>query len=459
MSLSSASQRLCACLPVILGAALAARAAEKPVPQVDPQAQKAIDAMGKYYAQLKGFKVSVDIALNVEQQGQRQTQAFAQKISAERPNKFSCVLESGRNGVTIISDGDEMALFVQSFNKYAVEKAPASWAGILENPIVLGSTGVGNASGVMAALFSDDPAKKLVERLDAVEYGGLVDLNGMKCHLIKATGEEMDWQLWIDAGKEPLIRQAIPDLAKVFERMAKTQGGKSPFANMKISNVVTYKDWEINPKFPADAFAIHVPDGATKVGSFMEIVTGGRKPAEPELHALVGKPAPPVELELLDGGKLDLASYKNKKVVILDFWATWCGPCVRAMPIIEKVAEKYKEQGVLLFAVNQQEKPDEIQAFLDEAKLKVTVALDKDGEVGEAYKAEAIPQTVLVGKDGSVQVVRVGLSPNLEAELAKDLEALLAGKNLATEALAAAKAKQQAAEKEAAKEDKPEEKK
>ncbi len=52
--------------------------------------------------------------------------------------------------------------------------------------------------------------------------------------------------------------------------------------------------------------------------------------------------------------------------MILDFWATWCGPCVRAMPIIDKVAEKYKDKGVLLFAVNIQEKPDEIEKFLEQ---------------------------------------------------------------------------------------------
>jgi thiol-disulfide isomerase/thioredoxin len=152
-----------------------------------------------------------------------------------------------------------------------------------------------------------------------------------------------------------------------------------------------------------------------------------------------------VKLELLDGGNLDLAGYKGKNVVILDFWATWCGPCTQAMPIIEKVAHEYQDKGVLLFAVNIQEQPDDVKKFLEEAELKVAVALDKDGTVGSAYKAEAIPQTVLVGKDGTVQVVRVGLSANLEEELSKDLDALVAGKDLASEALKVAKNKKDAA--------------
>ncbi len=176
----------------------------------------------------------------------------------------------------------------------------------------------------------------------------------------------------------------------------------------------------------------------TKVGSLMEMITG-RAVEKPQPHPLLGKPAPPIDLKLLGGGKLDLASLKGKKIVILDFWATWCGPCVQAMPIIDQVAAKFKDQGVELYAVNLQEMPDDIKAFLEETKLEVPVALDTDGEVAGAYLAEAIPQTVIVGKDGTVQVVTIGLLPNLEASLTKNLESLIAGKDLAAETLAAAK--------------------
>ncbi|MEX0678609.1 MAG: DUF2092 domain-containing protein [Pirellulales bacterium] len=409
--------------------------------KIDPEARKVVDAFGKYVAGLKGFRFTDNVALHVVQEGRQITQEFAKKFSVERPNRFSYSLDASQGGAQVVSDGKDLSVFIKGYDKYAVEEAPATLAGILKNQVVYGVLGVGNSSTVTAALLSDDPAAKLLEKTAAVEYGGLVELDGVKCHLLKAIAEDFDWNVWIDAGAQPLVRQFVPDLAKALAKLAQRTKQKSPLANMKITNTVTYKDWEIDPKFEPAAFAFNVPAGATKVDSVLEIVGAPPQPDEAQPHALLGKPAPAVELDLLGGGKLDLASYKEKNVVILDFWATWCGPCAQAMPIIEKVAEKYKDKGVLLFAVNLQEGEDDIRAFLEEAKLNLAVALDKEATVAQAYLANAIPQTVLVGKDGTVQVVKVGLSPNLAESLSEDLEALLAGKNLAAETLVEAKKK------------------
>ncbi|MGD9724663.1 MAG: DUF2092 domain-containing protein [Pirellulales bacterium] len=444
---------LAACSLFLLSwASLRSRPAAAAEAKVDAKAQKVIDDFSKYYAGLKGFSVKVDIDLAVEQQGKKQEVHFSQQLAAERPNKLSYVSDGAAGGgATIVSDGKDIAVYIKGFGKYAVEPAPESFDAVFKNPIVMGVLSMGNATPVTTSIVSADPAKKLVEMAESIEYGGLVDVDKTKCHLLKATGPQMDWQLWIDSGKQPLVRRFVPDLAKAFEKMAAQRGGNPQVAGLKVNNTVNYNEWQVDPKFPADAFAFKAPDDATKVDSLMEMITGGRKAVEPQPHALLGKPAPEVDLELLDGGKLNLASYKNKNVVILDFWATWCGPCVQAMPVIEKVAGKYRDKGVLLFAVNIQEMPDDIQKFLKEAELKVNVALDKDGDVARSFLANAIPQTVLVGKDGTVQVVKIGISPDLEDALSGDLESLLAGKDLAAAELAKAKARKDTAKKYTAK--------
>jgi len=409
--------------------------------EIDPKAKKVVDDWSKYLSALKGFQYSADVSFSVERGNQKQSQEFSTKLAAQRPNKLDYQLESQQGSATITSDGEQLEVYIAQMKRYGIEKAPATWAELQQVPLVAGPLGLGNAGAVIAALLSDKPGDKLLEKVSTLKYGGLVDVDGVKCHLLEATGQELDWKLWITSGKELAPRLFVPDLAKTMARMAAAQGGKNALADLKIKNEVAFKDWKGNPKFDEDTFAIKEPEGAERAKSLMDILAGTGQ-QDPGPHPLVGKPAPEVKLDLLDGGKLDLAELKGK-VVILDFWATWCGPCTQAMPIIDKVAEKYKDKGVLLYAVNLREDSDDIKKFLEQAELELPVALDKDGEVGTAYKADAIPQTVLVGKDGSVQVVRVGLSPNLEQELGDDLESLVAGKNLAAATLKAFQEKQQ----------------
>jgi len=126
-------------------------------------------------------------------------------------------------------------------------------------------------------------------------------------------------------------------------------------------------------------------------------------------------------------------------VVILDFWASWCPPCVRGLPVVTKAANEYKDKGVVFYAVNVREDRQTIGKFLDEKKLDCPVALDKDGKVGDLYGVEGIPQTVLIGKDGRVQSVHVGFAPQVEKTLREELDALVAGKDLGTEKQKSAK--------------------
>ena len=133
-----------------------------------------------------------------------------------------------------------------------------------------------------------------------------------------------------------------------------------------------------------------------------------------------------MKLELLAGGKFDLADHKGKHIVILDFWATWCGPCVQAMPILMKVAKKFEKQGVRLVGVNQGEDKKTAGDFLKAKGWEMTVVMDTDQSVARAYAVSGIPQTVIVGKDGIVKQVHVGLSPTLESALTAELEAIVA---------------------------------
>jgi thiol-disulfide isomerase/thioredoxin len=139
---------------------------------------------------------------------------------------------------------------------------------------------------------------------------------------------------------------------------------------------------------------------------------------------MVGKDAPDFQLDLLGGKKFHLADNKGK-VIVLDFWATWCGPCLQAMPQIDRATHDFADKGVQLIAVNLQETPAQITALLDRLKLNPTVALDRDGVVAARYGASAIPQTVIIDREGKVARLFIGAGPQFEAQLREALQSLM----------------------------------
>jgi thiol-disulfide isomerase/thioredoxin len=142
---------------------------------------------------------------------------------------------------------------------------------------------------------------------------------------------------------------------------------------------------------------------------------------------LVGQPAFAFNLDLLDGRQFRLADRKGK-VVVLDFWATWCGPCVQTMPLIDSVVREFAAGGVELIAINLEEQPEQVKSMLDRHKLKISVALDRDGVVSSKYNVTAIPQTVVVDRDGKIARLFVGGGPKSADSLRKALQELSAVK-------------------------------
>jgi thiol-disulfide isomerase/thioredoxin len=140
--------------------------------------------------------------------------------------------------------------------------------------------------------------------------------------------------------------------------------------------------------------------------------------------ALVGKLAPDFQLDLLDGTKFQLSAQRGK-IVVLDFWATWCGPCVRAMPLVEAAVGEFPKDQVRLIAVNLQEQPKQITTMLQRHKLDVTVALDVDGVAAERYEASSIPQTVIIDRDGKIARLYVGGDNDLGDNIRSALRGLI----------------------------------
>jgi len=120
----------------------------------------------------------------------------------------------------------------------------------------------------------------------------------------------------------------------------------------------------------------------------------------------VQRPAPDFSLPALNGGQIELAKFRGK-VVVLDFWATWCTGCLEALPHLQSIASDadMAQRGLVMLAVNEEEKPQIIRPLVDGMHFTLNIARDADGSEGRAYSVFSLPTTIVVGRDGMVKAV------------------------------------------------------
>ncbi|MBI3894207.1 MAG: TlpA family protein disulfide reductase [Candidatus Wallbacteria bacterium] len=141
--------------------------------------------------------------------------------------------------------------------------------------------------------------------------------------------------------------------------------------------------------------------------------------------AIVGKAAPAFAGHSLEGSEVSLVSLKGR-VVVLDFWATWCPPCRKAIPRIQSLSKRFSDRPVTVLGINmdQGKSPEAIRQFLSENSIAFGQVLD-GGPIAQKYGVQGIPCTVVIDKDGIVRQVHTGYSNDLEGVLADSVEKLL----------------------------------
>lgn len=151
---------------------------------------------------------------------------------------------------------------------------------------------------------------------------------------------------------------------------------------------------------------------------------GGQASATGVMTDWKGPPAaPPINLYTPDGEPFALSSLRGK-VVLVNFWATWCEPCVTEMPSLQRVRDKFAQNFEVL-GVNYQEGPARIKAFVDKSGITFPIVRDSDGAVAKAWGARIFPASYLVDRAGHVKHVLIGSADWTGLKLVSTLRALL----------------------------------
>lgn len=143
-----------------------------------------------------------------------------------------------------------------------------------------------------------------------------------------------------------------------------------------------------------------------------------------QAHAVnTGATAPDFSLPSLDGAsKVNLTDYKGK-VVYLDFWASWCGPCRVSFPILDQLSKELKASGFEVVGVNVDEKTQDATNFLKESPVSFTLAADPKASLPETYGVQGMPTSYLIDRQGKVRMVHSGFkkadADHLKAEIVK----------------------------------------
>ncbi|HEY0141796.1 MAG TPA: TlpA disulfide reductase family protein [Thermoanaerobaculia bacterium] len=139
----------------------------------------------------------------------------------------------------------------------------------------------------------------------------------------------------------------------------------------------------------------------------------------------VGSTMPAYSAVWLDGSKLDLATMRDK-VVLLNVWATWCGPCRYEIPELEMIHKKYEKRGFAVVGVSVDESgPQAVKEFIDEQKVTYPIALDPEGKLASIFQTSVLPTSVLIDRQGKILWKKYGAVEPNDTELIGAIEKAL----------------------------------
>ena len=385
--------------------------ATKPAIAIPADAQALLDDMGKAYHDLAHLQLAGTLRIDIQIEGEKPEQHDVKfTASFDAPNKFR---QDVPNEVLIGSTGTNVYSFKSKDKNYTLSPAPKDRAALSEYPPqVIEALTSQNLSLAMA--LSSDPGKELISDAASVSKAADTQIDGAGYPTLKIIQDDRTATLVALDASTHLIKEIRNDLTSVLKK-------RRPDLTSAVISIL-YPEVKTDAPETAVAYAWTPPAGAIDAATAAQARPGGAEISDGS--QLLNKPAPAFKVSTLEGNDFTLASEKGQ-VVILDFWATWCGPCRMGLPKLDAIYAAHKAQGLKVYAIDKGEDVPTITAFIKSTGLKVPVLLDSTEKVGESYGVEGIPFTVIIAPNGKVVKVFVGYSDKESAEIEAVIKPLL----------------------------------
>ncbi len=294
------------------------------------------------------------------------------------------VEDSSLHAITVF-DGRETTTYQPASGQYLVEAGP---------PAVRASLGAANLRNYFKSRYSTLAERLQTARMLSEEIRQL-DGRGILCKVIEAeyaappgsAVASLRRTFWVDPAESRILREESE------ARLTSPRG-----EGVVLEQTIWFHAAALGDGVQADLFAFSPPPGSRKVESFdQEFAAGG---------AMIGNPAPAFRLPSIDGKSYSLEDLRGK-VVLLNFWATWCVPCRLEMPLLEEIHRDGAKQGLVVLGINNED-PELVLRFLEEQGHTFPTLADGDSTVARAYSVEAIPTTVGIDRAGNVAFRHAG---------------------------------------------------
>jgi len=367
----------------------------------EKQAEDILQGVEIQYKSMDTFELQAVLNSTVKQVGKNENSSFPIYYAHKKPGHLRIEVRGNQMAMTVVSNGNTTWTYLPSANEYKEQ-----------NLSVLQSAS--SANGKLSSPSSDftdlgeqltETYKTITKNMKSAHILGtqtvkMADGTKKEAYKIKVIYNHDSGMQGMEVSPTTYLIDKKNHL--VLRQSLKVSAAKdSPRSPLTMYQTVNLESANLHPSFADSVFQFNPPALAQKVKQFT-FAKGNSMNG----NDLVGKKAINFDLTSFNGKEIDLKDLRGK-VVVLDFWATWCGPCREAHPHLQKLYDEYKDDGLVVLGINSESK-QKVHHYMQENGYTFTNLMDREQEVSIDYRVNAIPSVFVINRKGVVDSHLIG---------------------------------------------------